>query len=169
MFALNEQEVKQLTSQSRTEIVDYLKDELEEEFYDKKADYLAEFDKSWFATHLAFSNNDTTFEKNGDYPLNHTIYGEKALYGNKSSGHDEEEDYIITLSSPAIVKDVYDALSKLTEVDFRAKYDAIDEAVYDYPKSEEDFYYSWDWLQKSLKVWKLAIEKGLYVVFSADQ
>ena len=165
MFAIDEKMKEKLLSMKRTEIVDYVKDELEGNFFEEKRTHLAEFDKSWDATQRAFSNGKLRFEKDGEYPLNHFICGERVLYGDGEN----EEDYIITLNSPAVVKDIYSALKLLDESTFRAKYDLIDEVEYGFPKSEEDFHYSWSWLQTSIEFWKTASEQNLYVLFTVDQ
>ena len=164
-FAIDEKVKDTLISMKRSKIVDYIKDEIEETFFAEKSEYMAEYDKSWDATHRAFSNGKLRFEKDGDYPLNHLIFGEHVLYGDGEN----EEDYIVTLTSPAVVKDIYLALVQLKESNFRKKYYLIDEKEYDFPMSEEDFGYSWGWLHKSLAFWKIASEQNLYVIFTVDQ
>jgi len=164
-FAIDEKTKDTLLSMKRSEIVDYIADELEETFFAEKREYTAEYDKSWDATHRAFSNGKLRFEKDGSYPLNHLIYGEQVLYGDG----EDEEDYIITLNNPAVVKDIYFALTQLDENSFREKYYLIDEKEYDFPMSEEDFEYSWGWLKSSLAFWKIASEQNLYVIFTVDQ
>jgi len=164
-FAIDEKTKDILLSMKRSEIVDYIIDEIEETFFAEKTEYTAEYDKSWDATHRAFSKGKLRFEKDGDYPLNHLIYGEHVLYGDGEN----EGDYIITLNNPAVVKDIYLALTQLDESNFRKKYYSIDEKEYGLPMSEEDFEYSWGWLRNSLTFWKIASEQNLYVIFTVDQ
>ncbi|MDR1410039.1 MAG: hypothetical protein LBJ12_07245 [Oscillospiraceae bacterium] len=68
----------------------------------KSAKALAELDKARDAIRRAFSNSTLTFSKNGDYLLNHFVFDENVLYGDKV----DEEDYIVTLSSPEILKGI---------------------------------------------------------------
>jgi len=57
-FAIDEKTKDTLLSMKRSEIVDYIKDEIEETFFAEKIEYKAEYDKSWDATHRAFSNEN---------------------------------------------------------------------------------------------------------------
>ena len=165
LFAIDGQMEQKLLGIDRSEVVDFLQEEIEEVFFTEYPDMKAELDKSWDAIHRAFSNSTMTFEKKGDYPLNHVILGASVVYGDG----EDEDDYVITINPPEIVKDVYEALSSLTESGFREKYFSIDPDEYGFPLTDEDFGYSWEYLESTLPFWKSAAEANKYVVFSVDQ
>ena len=75
----------------------------------------------------------------GEYPLNHVVLAGELLY--------TEPDYIMSLKSPAQVRDIAAALPAISEDHFRVRYFAIDPESYDGPLSEEDFGYTWEWFQ----------------------
>jgi hypothetical protein len=81
----------------------------------------------------------------------------------------EGDDYVMILKTPQQVRDISDALDKLTEQDFRRRYDAIDVDDYDYPLSDEDFAYTWEWLQPVRALYRKAAAEGRRVLFTADQ
>ena len=73
-------------------MADFISNEIEEEFFTEKLEYVAELDKSWDAIRRSFlADNDLT-AKEGDYPLSHIIFGSEVLYGDN-----DEDDYIITV------------------------------------------------------------------------
>jgi len=165
LFAINEEIKEKLLSVGRTEIVEHIVEEIEEVFFENNRDGLAEVDKAWDAIQRAFSNGKLLFTKEGEYPLNHLIFGESVLYGDR----DDEDDYIVTLNNPQMVKDIYRALEMLDESSFKQKYQAIDESEYGLPMGDDDFQYTWDWLKDTLLFWKMASEQNLYVIFTVDQ
>ncbi|MDR0233908.1 MAG: YfbM family protein [Zoogloeaceae bacterium] len=165
-FALEEGMVDKLKSVKRAELVGLIKEEIETDFFENKRELMAEFGKSWYAIQLAFSGNCNDLRsKKCESPLSYLICGSQVLYGDK----EDEEGYIVTLKTPQEVRDIYNALTVLTESAFKEKYHAIDEKVYDYSLSEEDFEYTWGWLMESIPFWQTASENGLYVIFTADQ
>ena len=48
-------------------------------------------------------------------------------------------------------------------------YDRIDSRNYGNEKNDEDFEYTWQWLQRSLVFWTRAAKEKRYVLFAADQ
>ena len=165
-FAIDEKTVQTLKNEQRANIVDYIKDELEETYFENPELLLAETDKAWDAIHRAFSESELEFEPaTGIYPSNMIIMGGEVLYGD----NDKEDDYIITLKNPLVVRDIYKFLSKLTEAEFRTMYFKIDESKYGFPVDEQDFKYTWNWLAGTIDFWKNASEKNLLVVFTVDQ
>ena len=166
-FAIDEKIVQTLKKQSRADIVEYVQEEIEEVYFEKFRNQTAETDKAWDAMHRAFAESELEFNPaKGIYPGNIIVMGGEVLYGDK----DGEEDYIITLKTPAQVKDIYDFLSRLSEAEFRDLYFKIDKDAYG-PEffGDLDCQYTWDWLSGTLEFWKNAAEKGLSVIFTVDQ
>ena len=60
-------------------------------------------------------------------------------------------------------------LPKITEEQFREWYYKIDEEDYGYPRSEEDFNYTWEWFSDSINFWERAAAEKKYVLFTVDQ
>lgn len=120
----------------------------------------AENDKAWDAMHRALSDGHLTWN-GGRYPLNHVVLGGEILYAG--------DDYIMSLKSPAQVKDIASVLRDLSESQFRGLYDAIDRDDYDGNLDEEDFSYTWEWFQNVRELYVRASDEGLYVLFTADQ
>jgi hypothetical protein len=160
-FALTEAEVGHLLSiEDAQERLDYLIDELEEKYFTDFEVYLAESDKAWDAMHRALTDGELAWD-NGEYPLNHVVLGGELLYSGS--------DYIVSLKSPDQVRDIAAALPMVTEEGFRRGYYAIDPASYDHEITDEDFRYTWDWIQNVRRIYLKAASEGRYVLFTADQ
>jgi hypothetical protein len=97
----------------------------------------------------------------GTYPLNHAVLGGDNLY----SG----DDYIIRAVSPKNCAEVAAAFTKITEDWMRKRYWAIIEDDYGFKLSEEDFAYTWDWFNGLDAFFRDAADRGLWVIFTADQ
>lgn len=98
---------------------------------------------------------------NGHFPLNHVILGGELLY---TSG-----DYIMSLKSPEQVKMVAEAIDAINKPSLKEKYYEINEIDYGFSLTEEDFEYTWDWLEQSKSFWQLAAGQNRYVLFTVDQ
>ncbi|MDR0902425.1 MAG: YfbM family protein [Opitutaceae bacterium] len=160
-FSLSEKEILKLKSfKADSDRLEYLQEEIEEVYFDEHEDRVAESDKSWDAMHRALADGDLSYTK-GPYPLRLVVMGGEPLYA--------ASDYIMSLKAPAEVRDAAKALSTITKDDFRKRYDAINEAKYDYPKSDEDFECTWGWLAGVVIFYKKAAEEGRWVLFSVDQ
>jgi len=163
LFAIDEKLVAQLKSMERDDLVDFISNDVEEELFAEKPEYVAELDKSWDAIRRSFlANNDLT-AKEGNYPLSHIIFGSEVLYGDN-----DEDDYIITLKTPQQVQDISNALEKFTKSEFKEKYYSIDEASYGFPLVDEDCEYSWNWLKDTIPFWRRASKDNLFVIFTVD-
>ena len=160
-FALMEQEAAQLRSlpdgQSR---VDYVKEVIEETYFNDHPHLLAQSDKAWDAMHRALSAGELTW-KRGQYPLNHVVLAGEQLY--------RGSDYIMSLKTPQQVHDIAAALAAITEAEFRSRYFAIDASSYGFPLSEDDFGYTWESLQSVCALYHRAATEGRFVLFTADQ
>lgn len=160
-FALDELTAKKLTKLPPDEMVDFVGEEIEEDFFDNKPEYLAETDKAWDAIHRALTDGYLHWE-NGDYPLNHVVLGGEVLYG----GQEEENDYVIVLKTPKQVKDIAKALENYTKEQFEQGYAQIKMEDYDYHLGFEDLQYSENWLERIKPFWQKAAQENLYVIFT---
>jgi hypothetical protein len=161
LFSLDKVTVDKLKSfPSDEERLDYLQMEIEEEYFNKHPDKLAELDKAWDAIHRTLTDGKLEWT-NGDYPLNHIILGGEILYF--------QQDYIMTLKTPEQVKDIFKSFDLVTKESFRDRYFKIDKDLYGSNTTEDDFDYTWTWFSQSREFWKQATEDNRYVLFTADQ
>lgn len=160
-YALTAEEVARLRAcDDDSERLEYLQESIEEDYFAHHPDLLAESDKSWDAMHRALGDGQLSYTSGPD-PLRLTVLGGERLYF--------EEDYLMSLKTPAEVKSVARALLPITEADFRRRYDAIDPDVYGFPKSDDDFSYTWEWLRGVRDFYQRAAALDCYVLFTADQ
>ena len=174
LFALNEQDVEKLRLVKRGDRSDYMHDEIEEIFFDDYPEYTCELDKSWDAMHRMLTDGNLNFE-NKFQPLCNVIFGGEFLYGLKreSSGKviipEEEDDEYMILKTPEQVAEIARVLPERTKEECRACYYKIDEEDYGFRPDEEDFEYTWEYLQSSIEFWKKAAEDKRYVLFTVDR
>lgn len=160
-FSLSADEVETLRAiEAESERVEHLHEVIEEQYFAKHPERLAESDKAWDAIHRTLGDGKLSWD-GGEYPLNHVMLGGELLY--------TESDFIMVLKFPQHVRDVAATLPSITRDDFRKRYDAIDVASYDSALSDEDFDYTWDWFQDVREFWLHAATEGRYILFTADQ
>ncbi len=160
-FALDAETVQKLRSFStEAERLEYLQEELEEDFFENNEDSVAQTDKAWDAIHRSLTDGEIGWD-NGTYPLNHTILGGELLY--------TQDDYIMSLKTVAQVKDIATALRGVTEGRLRQAYFRIDPANYGFPVTEQDFEYTWSWFQSMRDFYFRAAEQRNFVLFTASQ
>jgi hypothetical protein len=162
-FALTEHEVAHLRSLADEQArLNYLQEEIEELYFGKHPELMAESDKSWDAMHRALADGTMNWN-GGEYPLNHTILAGELLYTGS--------DYIMSLKAPQQVRDIATALPTITEEEFRRRYFAIEVESYGqgFPLSDQDFCYTWDYFQIVRDCYTQAAQQGRFVLFSADQ
>jgi hypothetical protein len=160
-FAITDEELEAIESfTSDEDRLNYLKEELEETYFEQHSDYLAESDKSWDAMHRALSDGELSYSS-GPEPLRFAVIGGVPLY---SKG-----DYIISLKTPLMVGAVAQALSKITYEEFQKLYEAIDETKYGVQKSPEDMDYTWSYLTSVRDLFIRAEKEERCVIFTADQ
>jgi len=140
--------------------VDYVKEEIEPQYFDLHTDWMVESGKAWDAIHRALTDGRLTFN-NGSYPLNHVILGGDILY-NKS-------DYILSLKTPRQVKDISQALHQINIDTFRKSYFKINPVEYGCPVNDQDFKYTWSNYEEMVPFWYRAAAEGRYVLFTTDQ
>jgi hypothetical protein len=159
-FALTDEDAAKLRSFGDDEDrLAFVTEDVEERYFAGGKTYVAESDKAWDAIHRALADGELTWD-GGAYPLNHTVLGGERLYTG--------DDYVMILKTPAQVKDVATALAALTEPDFRSRYDAINEDTCG-ERSDEDFAYTWDWLQSVRALYAKAAAESRHVLFTVDQ
>ncbi len=160
-FALSEQEIATLRAiEDEDERLGYFQETMEEDFFDNHPDQIVQSDKAWDAIHRVLADGELTWD-GGDYPLNHVVLAGELLY--------TEDDYIMTLKSPAQVWDIAAALPTVTEANFRKRYFELDEDEYGFELTDDDLEYTWGHFQEVREFSIRAAKAGKYVLFTADQ
>lgn len=160
-FALTDAEIDRLESlETDAERLEYLQEELEELYFGEHAEFLCESDKAWDAIHRALGDGELSYTT-GPEPLRFVILGGEPLYF--------KSDYIMSLKLPLAVGAVAHALQTLTKDEFRRRYDEMDATRYGFPKSTEDFEYSWSYLCDIRAFYQRAMAAERCVLFTADQ
>lgn len=161
LFAVPEKEVQALRAMPVDDRPDYISEELEELYFEEYPERTCELDKSWDAMHRLLTDGTLSF--GGEDPLAKAVLGGEVLYFDE-----DHDDYIITAKTSDEVKKVYEALNGLDDSEIRRRYFAIPADEYE-DKDEEDYEYTVEYLRDSLSFWRYAAEKGLWVLFTADQ
>lgn len=160
-FALTASEIAKLKSfATDSDRLDFLCEEIEEIYFEKHPEYVAETDKAWDAMHRLLSNGELSYF-DGPEPLRFAVIGGEPIYS--------QGDYIMSLKTPEQVNEVSIAIGNIGEEEFRSKYDSIDEEKYGCQKSDEDFEYTWGWFSGVVNLYKKAAEENRFVLFTADQ
>jgi len=141
------------------ERLQFIQEQIEEDYFKNHPEWLAETDKSWDWIHRVLTDGELDLN-NGTYPLNHVVMGGESLYS--------ESDYIISLKTPKQVADAAIELRRITEAGFREKFFQLDEFEIEH-SYEEDFEYTWQWFQSLREFWLRAAAEGRFVLFSVDQ
>ena len=165
-FAIDKETVQDLKKEKRSNLVDFMQENIEEVYFTERKAQLSEVDKAWDAIQRAFGGGELEWKPSGGaYPANIIVLGGEILYGD----NDNEDDYIISLKNPAEVADIYKFLSELQEPEFREHYFKIDQDKYWFGGGDDDFEYTWYWLSGTVDFWKNAAEQNLSVIFTVDQ
>ncbi|MEW6126560.1 MAG: YfbM family protein [Acidobacteriota bacterium] len=160
-FSIDEPTVKTIKSIKReSPRLDFIREVLEEKYFNEYPHWLIETDKAWDAIHRTLTDGDLTWE-NGQYPFNHLILGGERLY--------TKPDYLMILKTPPQVQDVAKAISKISKQQFRKSYFKIDPEKYGALVDEQDFEYSWSYFENLRIFWETASSEGRYILFTADQ
>jgi hypothetical protein len=160
-FGLTDREVTELLSlKGDAERLEYVQEDLEENFWADHPEFVAETDKAWDAIHRSLTDGRCAYD-NGTYPLNHVVLGGEVLYG--------RDDYIMVLKTACQVADVAAEIHAISEDQFRKRFLAIDEDDYGFPVNEGDLAYTWQWFCELRDFWMRCAENGRYVLFTASQ
>jgi len=158
-FSLTDAEVRELESRDDEARLEYIQEEIEEQFFESRQDDLAETDKAWDAIHRCLT--DGTLGGASTSPLEIVVLGGESLYAG--------DDYIMTLKRADEVRAVIPHLARITEGSLRASYDKIDAGEYDGEIGDDDFGYTWENFVALRDFWERAAEKGRSVLFTVDQ
>ncbi|MBO0766566.1 MAG: YfbM family protein [Hyphomicrobiaceae bacterium] len=158
-FALRAEEERRLLACPVEERPSLISDDIEETYFEEAEDWTCETDMAWEAIHRAFNWGDLDYEYRS--PLHGVILGGERLYFG--------DDYIISLKHSERVREIAAALKTVSKEGFRPLYFGIDPVKYGFPLTEEDFEYSWGWLQDLGPFYLRAAEAGRSVVFTTDQ
>jgi hypothetical protein len=137
-FALTHEEVQKLKSfQNEADRLEFLEEELERAYFEKPGEWKAESDKAWDAMHRALANGKLDYRDRG--PLSYVVLAGEVLY--------TKDDYILSLKTPEKVKEVAHQVGLVTKDSFQEGYDRMPAKEYGFPKSAEDFEYTWEWFR----------------------
>jgi hypothetical protein len=141
-------------------LLEYVREELEEKYFDEYPEWLAESDKAWDGMHRVLGDGTMDWDS-GDTELGSVILGGERLYF--------QPDHVMVLKGPKTVDAAAAALAAIDEEWFRARYFTIDSEECGYPITEGDFDYTWTWFQVVRDLWLRAAAVGRYVLFTASQ
>lgn len=159
LFAISTEEAERLRSARGNDIdvLSIVQDQIEEAWDEP---HLCETDKAWDAIHRCLTNGKLSFDQNG-YPRNLCILGGEQLHAGG--------DYIVSLLTPAQVKEVAAALQPVTRDWFHEQYFRIDQEEYGFTFGEEDIDYAWDYFKKVREFYLKAASEDRWTIFTVDQ
>jgi hypothetical protein len=157
-FALTvSQEVALIATRDDAEVGDFVAG-LEDEW---DWDWLCEVDKAWDALHRCLGDGTLRLGRQNGNPLELVILG--------GAQHHEGEEYVVAHVLAAQVVELAAALDEVDEAWLRARYDAIDPDDYQGELDDQDFEYTWRYLQDVREFYQGAAKAGRSVVFTVDQ
>jgi hypothetical protein len=159
LFALTElQDAALVTTRDDADVRAFVA-ELEDEW---DWDWLCEVDKAWDAIHRCLGDGTLELGRRPDGgPLELVVLG--------GGHHYEGEDYVVAHVRAGEVTEVAAALAEVGESWLRERYDAIDPEDYQGALDDEDFNYTWTYLQDIRDFYKRAAAAGRSVIFTVDQ
>lgn len=161
LFSLDKDTVLKLKSfSSDDERLEFVQEEIESVYFDNFPQRMAELVQSWDALHRCLTDGKLTYI-NETFPLNHVIMGGEIIYN--------ADNYIMTLKTPEQVKAIATEVIKIDKDNLKKRYYNIDEVDYEFPLTEEDFEFTWEWFDLSKEFWKLASRENRFVLFTVDQ
>lgn len=161
LFALDEMHVGILRSfESDEERLDFVQQEIEEEFFENDPDDVYELDNAWDAIHRALTDGHVGYA-NGTFPLSHAIVGGEPIYW--------DDDYIMSLKTPEQVKEIATALKTITKEEFTRRYQEIPKGDPVFEIDDNDLEYTWGWLENLAQFYAYAGQQNKYVLFTVDQ
>jgi hypothetical protein len=122
-------------------------------------DWLCETDKAWDAIHRCFSGGKLSFDF--DKPLEGVILGGESLH--------QGDDYLVSLKTPAQVKEIAAAVAGVSDADLARRYDELSEDDYGCPKSSDDRDYTLGWFSQVRDFYPKAAAADRPVIFTVDQ
>jgi uncharacterized protein DUF1877 len=159
LFAITQEQALKLQAARGDDaaVLSMVQDEIEEAWDEA---HLCQTDKAWDAIHRCLG--DGTLRTSKD-PLSLCILGGEQLH--------EHESYIVSLLTPAQVKQVAQAVQPIDREWLRARYFKINPADYGIPGmlSEQDFEYTWDWFEGVREFYQKAAAEARWSIFTVDQ
>jgi hypothetical protein len=145
---------------SDEERIYYIKEVIELDYFENHPQWVAELGKAWDGLHRSLTDGKLNWD-NGEFPLSHVVLGGETLC--------ENDNYTIVLKPREDVAAIAQAVNELTEESLRERYFLIDPEAYDGEVDEEDFNYTWQWLEASKEFWQRAFDEKRSVSFTVDQ
>jgi hypothetical protein len=122
--------------------------------------FVVQSDKAWDAIHRCLTDGSLLYVS-GEYPLNLCICGGRQLFRGRN--------YTASFVSARQVKDVAEALDKVTKRWMRKRYFLLDPQEYnEVEMGEEDFDYTWENFLDVRRFYRKAAEAGRAVIFTVD-
>jgi hypothetical protein len=124
-------------------------------------DRLCEVDQAWDAMHRCLGDGTLGLGRRNGSALELVVLG--------GAQHYEGEDYVVAHVAAAAVGEVSAALDEIDQAWLRARYDALDPDDYDGELGDEDFAYTWGYLEDVRAFYRRAAQAGHSVIFTVDQ
>jgi hypothetical protein len=158
LFALTESQDEALVATRDDDEVHAFVAELEGDW---DWDWLCEVDKAWDAMHRCLGDGTLRLGRPDAGPLELVVLG--------GGHHYEGDDYVVAHVRAAQVAEVSAALDEVGQEWLRERYDAIDPEDYQGDLGDDDFNYTWTYLQDVRDFYQRAAKAGRSVVFTVDQ
>jgi hypothetical protein len=134
LFALSpEDEARVLGCTSDVELLKLVQEGIEQRWEDE---HLAETDKAWDAMHRCLTNGELSWDAT---PLGLCILGGGPLYR-------DTQTYVVSYKTNTQVREVAQASAQVGKDWLRERYFSLT-SDYDFPLSEEDFEYTWEYFE----------------------
>jgi hypothetical protein len=159
-FALTDDDVADLRSQPGDDAVLAWVDALEDRLWDVSTDRVGETDTAWGTIHRILADG-TLGSPPSHYPLTHVVVGGEQMYGGP--------DHIISLKTPAQVREALGPLRELRRDELRRRYYAIDADDYYETLDEWGWDLAWMWLENLRVFWERASAGGYHVLFTVER
>ena len=157
-FALTDDQRSQLIAlvESEGDVIEHIQEDIESQWDEE---WLCETDKAWDSIHRCLT--DGTLSDDDSTPFHWCVLNGSQMYIG--------DDYIVSFVDVSEVKQIADAISPITESEFRMRYNAIDASGYGMPLSDDDFEYTWEYFTALREFYKRAATANRSVLFSVDQ
>jgi hypothetical protein len=157
LFALStEDEQKVLSCSSDEELLRLIQDDIEERW---EEEHLEQTDKAWDAMHRCLTDGQLSFYDPSVLGL--CILGGRPLYK-------DTQTYVVSYKNAEQTKKAAEAAAKVTKDWLRDRYFKLP-SKYEFPLSEEDFEYTWEYFEGARDFYAKAAKDGRAVIFTVDQ
>ncbi len=163
LFAIEQKTVDKLITLQDKQLLHFVKNFLEDNYYEQNPEQTLELGASWDAIHRSITGGLLHYQS-GTYPLNTVILGGTILYGQTL----EQDDYLILLKNRAQVQDASGALKNFTDEQFKNGYSNIDIEDYNCELGLSDMQKSLENFHLLKKFWQKAAEQKQNIIFTLD-